>query len=208
MDALSDGVEFVGFVFYDRSPRRIQPRDAASLIASYASGPRPVGLFVDPAEAEIARVLDVMPLAALQVYAPPARAAALQSRFGIDVWCCIGVSARHDLPGAIPGVARILLDAKPPASSDVPGGNAAAFDWSLLDGWPAPAHWVLAGGLTPETVGPAIRRTGAPTVDVSSGVERVRGEKDPDLIRAFISAVRAADLVASASQLGDPASRS
>ena len=89
------------------------------------------------------------------------------------------------------GVERVLLDHKAPPGAPVPGGNASTFDWSILHGWAAPAPWVLAGGLTPGNVANAIRETGAPTVDVSSGVERARGEKDPALIHAFVNAARA-----------------
>ena len=96
---------------------------------------------------------------------------------------CLGDAAR---------VSRLLLDHKPPAGAPVPGGNARTFDWSVLRGWRSPVPWVLAGGLTPANVADAIRQTGAPAVDVSSGVERTRGVKDPALIRAFVQAVRGA----------------
>ena len=85
-----------------------------------------------------------------------------------------------------------MVEAKPPAGATRPGGNAASFDWSLLQGWKAPAPWMLAGGLTPDNVGEAIHITGASAVDVSSGVEGARGVKDPALIRAFIAAARRA----------------
>ncbi len=98
--------------------------------------------------------------------------------------------AAADLPGAADGADALLLDAKPSPAATRPGGNARAFDWSLLAGWSAPAPWVLAGGLTPGNVAEAVRITGAATVDVSSGVERAPGEKDPALIRAFIAAAR------------------
>ncbi|MGR3652138.1 MAG: phosphoribosylanthranilate isomerase, partial [Roseovarius sp.] len=89
------------------------------------------------------------------------------------------------------GVAdQLLIDAKPPPGATRPGGNALAFDWGLIEGrdWPLP--WLLAGGLTPETVADAIARTGARQIDVSSGVEVSPGRKDPALIRAFIAAAR------------------
>jgi phosphoribosylanthranilate isomerase len=86
---------------------------------------------------------------------------------------------------------QLLIDAKPPRGADRPGGNAAAFDWSLIAGrdWPLP--WLLAGGLTPDNVAEAVTRTGARQVDVSSGVEQAPGRKDQDRIRAFIAAARA-----------------
>jgi phosphoribosylanthranilate isomerase len=96
----------------------------------------------------------------------------------------------------MPGIDRLLLDHQAAPGAAVPGGNATPFDWSLLRGWSAPGPWMLAGGLTPETVADAIVRTGAPGVDVSSGVECRRGVKDPALIRRFVAAAKAARLVA------------
>ena len=116
----------------------------------------------------------------------------LRSRFGVPVWHAIGVATRADLPGDAPGVDALLLDAKPPADAVLPGGNAHAFDWPLLQGWAAPAPWLLAGGLTPLNVADAIRLSGAAAVDVSSGVERERGVKDEALIRQFVQAAREA----------------
>jgi phosphoribosylanthranilate isomerase len=86
----------------------------------------------------------------------------------------------------------LLVDAKPPRGATLPGGNGLAFDWRLIAGrrWPLP--WLLAGGLTPENVAEAIRRTGARQVDVSSGVESAPGVKDPARIHAFVAAAQAA----------------
>ncbi len=192
-DAVAEaGAAWIGFVFFPASPRAIGPAAAAALAARHPQGPRPVGLFVDPTDTEVASVLDALPLAALQVHAGADRAAALGARFGLPVWHAVGVATAADLPDAAPGVRRLLLDHKAPAGASAPGGNAATFDWSLLEGWTPPVPWVLAGGLTPGNVAAAIRTTGAATVDVSSGVERSRGVKDPALIRAFAAAVRAA----------------
>jgi phosphoribosylanthranilate isomerase len=91
-----------------------------------------------------------------------------------------------------PVVDRFLLDAKAPPGAPLPGGNAAPFDWTLTAGRAIPRPWLLAGGLTPENVGQAIAVSGAPGVDVSSGVERARGVKDPARIAAFVGAARAA----------------
>ena len=84
----------------------------------------------------------------------------------------------------------LIMEARPPPEATRPGGNAVRFDWSLLRGWTAPVPWILAGGLTVENVSEAIRISGAQAVDVSSGVERTRGVKDPALIRAFITNAR------------------
>jgi phosphoribosylanthranilate isomerase len=100
------------------------------------------------------------------------------------------MTARSDLPPDAGGADALLLDAKPPKGATRPGGNAVAFDWSLLAGWTAPYPWILAGGLTPDNVADAIAVTGAPCVDVSSGVEVGPGRKCPALIRGFVAAVR------------------
>jgi phosphoribosylanthranilate isomerase len=127
----------------------------------------------------------------LQVYDGRERCAALRARFGLPVWRAVGVAAAADLPAAAEGVDGFVIEARPPEGATRPGGNAAAFDWSILRGWRAPLPWLLAGGLTPANVAEAIRATGAPAVDVSSGVERESGKKDPELIRAFVAAARA-----------------
>ena len=189
--AAEAGADWVGFVFFPPSPRALPPDQAAALSSSYPGGPARVGLFVDPADADVEAVLAAVPLAVLQVHSvSAARAQSLRARFGLPVWHAVGVEAQADLPASADGVDGLLLDAKAPADADLPGGNAEAFDWSVLRGWTAPLPWLLAGGLTPDNVGEAIRTSGAPAVDVSSGVERARGVKDPGLIRAFIEAAK------------------
>ena len=84
-----------------------------------------------------------------------------------------------------------LRDPGADGGSDRPGGNGASFDWPILRGWTAPCPWLLAGGLTRWNVREAMETSGAGAVDVSSGVERAPGEKDPDLIRAFVAAAKA-----------------
>ena len=192
LDAVADaGVDWVGFVFFPASPRAVTPAEASALDA-HRRGPARVGLFVEPDEEEVARVLDAVPLDALQVHTSLERAAALRARFGVPVWHVAGIGEAGDLPMSAAGVDRILLDAKPPPGATRPGGNAVPFDWSVLRGWTPPVPWLLAGGLGPGNVADAIRTSGAQAVDVSSGVERIRGVKDAGLIRAFINAARSA----------------
>lgn len=188
--AVEAGADWIGFMFFPPSPRAVTPDRAATLAVREPGGPARVGLFVRPADDDVARALDALPLDALQVYADADRAAELRRRFGVPVWHAAGIAERGDLPRTAPGVDALLLDAKPPAGA-LPGGNAQVFDWSLLRGWTAPAPWMLAGGLTPGNVAEAIRLSGAAAVDVSSGVERERGVKDAGLIRAFVLAARA-----------------
>jgi phosphoribosylanthranilate isomerase len=147
-------------------------------------------LFVDPTDEQIAEVLEALPLQYLQVYGRAVDPARLRDRFGLPVWRPAGIAAPSDLPTSSLGADALLLEAKPPAGATRPGGNAVSFDWSMLSGWTAPAPWLLAGGLTPDNVATAIRLAGATAVDVSSGVEKEKGRKDPALIRAFIRRAR------------------
>ena len=190
--AVEAGADSVGFVFFPPSPRALTPSRAAALSARHAGGPRRVGLFVHPTDEQVSAALDALPLDVLQVYADADRGAALRARFGVPVWLAVGVEGRADLPDRAPGVDALMLDAKPPRDSTLPGGNAHSFDWTVLQGWQAPLPWLLAGGLTPGNVAEAVRASGARAVDVSSGVERERGVKDTGLIRAFVRAARGA----------------
>lgn len=189
--AVAAGADYVGFVFFPPSPRYVTPAQAAALSARHPDGPLRVGLFVDPTAEAVAAALDALRLDILQLYGR-VDFPGLRARFGLPMWRGIGVDTAADLPCDAGGADALLLEAKPPPAATRPGGNAVRFDWSLLRGWTAPAPWVLAGGLTPDNVAGAIRATGAMTVDVSSGVERARGVKDPALIRAFIDLARGA----------------
>ncbi len=192
--AVAAGAELVGLVFFPPSPRAVTPAQAAALAVP---GPGRVGLFVDPDDALVAEVLAAVPLDILQLHGEetPARCAELRARFGLPVMKALGVATRADLAALAayaPAVDRFLLDAKAPPGATRPGGNAAAFDWSVLAGAAIPRPWLLAGGLTPGNVAQAIRVSGAPGVDVSSGVERAKGIKDPALIAGFVREARAA----------------
>lgn len=192
LDAAAEaGADWVGFVFFPPSPRWVTPTQARDLAHRIPSEIGPVGLFVEPTDADIEAVLREVRLDALQVYAAAPRIAELHARFGLPIWRALGVDTASDLPIEAGGAAQLVLEARPPKGATRPGGNAVPFDWSLLRDWKAPAPWVLAGGLTVATVARAIRDTGASAVDVSSGVESAPGVKDPALIRAFIAAARA-----------------
>jgi len=187
--AADAGAAYAGFVFFPPSPRFLSPAAAGAL--ARPGGPTRVGLFVDPTDADIDAAIGPAALDVLQIYASADRAAAIRARFGLPVWHAVGVAVAADLPRDAPGVDRLLLDAKAPPDATLPGGNAHSFDWTILRGWAPPVPWLLAGGLTPGNVADAIRLSGATAVDVSSGVERARGVKDPALIDAFIAAAKA-----------------
>jgi phosphoribosylanthranilate isomerase len=191
--AIAAGADWLGFNFFPPSPRYVTPRQAAALSERTTAVTPRVGLFVEPTAEVIAATLEVLQLNVLQVYGS-VDIRALRRRFGVPVWRSVGVASRDNLPDASEGADRLVLEAQAPAGATRPGGNAARFDWSLLHDWRAPVPWILAGGLTVGNVAEAIRTTGAEAVDVSSGVERERGVKDPDLIRAFIRNARAAGI--------------
>ncbi|HWI28832.1 MAG TPA: phosphoribosylanthranilate isomerase [Stellaceae bacterium] len=193
--AARHGARFVGFVFYPPSRRNVTPSLVAALAALVPEGITKVGLFVDADDATLSETLARAPLDMLQFHGreSPERVAWAKRRFGKPVMKSIPVAAESDLAqaGHYFGVAdRLIFDAKPPKDATVPGGNGLVFDWELLGGkrWPVP--WMLSGGLSAENLGDAVRLTHAGTVDVSSGVERAPGIKDPEKIAAFLARTR------------------
>lgn len=186
--AVDAGADWLGFNFFPRSPRYVTAERARAIAAN--DGTPRVGLFVDPDEATIASVHDAVRLDILQLYAGPEICRAMRARFGLPVWRAVGVASSVDLPTTDQGLDGFIIESKPLPGADRPGGNAAAFDWTITKGWSAPAPWLLAGGLTPANVARAIAASGAAAVDVSSGVETAPGEKSPTLIRDFIRAAR------------------
>ncbi len=188
--AVDAGADWVGFVFFAKSPRAVTPSVAARLSARHRGGPGRVGLFVEPTDDAVAAALDALSLDVLQLYTAPERAVELGARFGVPVWHAASVASAADLPVARDGLAGWVVESKAPAGSDRPGGNARSFDWTVVQGWQPGLPWLLAGGLNPGNVAEAIRISGAKAVDTSSGTESAPGVKDPSLIRAFISAAR------------------
>jgi phosphoribosylanthranilate isomerase len=182
--------DFLGFVFFPPSPRYVTPAQAAALSGRHVGGPKRVGLFVEPSGDDIRAALADADLEILQIYADAARCKALGAEFSMPVWQAIGVGKPADLPVTAEGLDGFVIEAKAPPAATRPGGNAKALDLGLLAGWTAPAFWLLGGGLNPENVAAAISQTGAPGVDVSSGVETAPGFKSPELIRQFVMAAR------------------
>ncbi len=196
--AVAGGARYVGFNFFPPSPRAVTPAKAAALAASVPGSVKKVGLFVDPDDALLTTVLAQVPLDMIQLHGAesPDRVARIKTLTGLAVLKAIRVANAGDLDGAtaFDGVADMLLfDAKAPKTmaDALPGGNGLVFDWNLLTHrkWQQP--WMLAGGLNAENVAQAIAIAGARAVDVSSGVERAPGEKDPAAIKAFLDAVKA-----------------
>jgi len=196
--AVNAGADFVGFVFYPPSPRAVTPERAGRLVPPIPRRVGKVGLFVDPDDALIDRALTQAGLDMIQLHGleAPGRVAEIRERFRRPVMKAIRVGGATDVAAAdryLAAADRLLFDAQPPKRAGaLPGGNGEPFDWSLLAGrsWPLP--WMLSGGLTIQNVAQALRTTGAPSIDVSSGVETSPGIKDAGLIRDFIATARAA----------------
>lgn len=195
--AVSGGASLVGFVFYGRSPRCVDPATVRQLGAKVPPSVLKVGLIVDESDARIAEILAGCDLDLLQLHGheTPQRVVEIRARFGKNVIKAIPVSATADLDraAAYEAVADYLMfDAKPPKSmaNALPGGNALSFDWTLLGNRQFKRPWFLAGGLTPDNLIEAVRISGAPMIDVSSGVEDRPGEKNVSKIKAFLDASR------------------
>ena len=196
--ALDAGADMVGFVFFPPSPRNLGIEAARTLGERVQGRARKVALSVDATDAELGLAVEALRPDMLQLHGKetPERVGAVRSRFGLPVMKALPIERRQDLsPIRIyEKVAdRILFDARAPREATRPGGLGKTFDWRLLEKLDLAVPFMLSGGLDAENVAEALRITRAPSVDVSSGVERAPGEKDPDKIRAFIRAARAAD---------------
>ncbi|WP_170365358.1 phosphoribosylanthranilate isomerase [Ruegeria arenilitoris] len=194
--AVEAGARYIGFNFFPKSPRYAPIAQAAALASDVPVGVAKVALAVNFSDAQLDEIVAGVPLDMLQLHGAesPERVAEVKSRYGLPVIKAIGVAEAEDLAAIdlYSDVAdQLLVDAKPPKNSELPGGNGLPFDWRLLAGrkyWRTP--WMLSGGLNPDNVAEAIRMTGAKQVDVASGVESAPGVKDPGLIRSFIEAAR------------------
>ena len=204
--ALESGADLVGFVFFGPSPRNLDLPMARSLGARVNGRAGKVALTVDATDETLFDIIAALKPDMLQLHGTetPDRVVTVRTRFGLPVMKALPISERGDLSPIrlYANVAdRLIFDARAPEAATRPGGLGKPFDWTLLKGIDVGIPYMLSGGLNANNVAEAIRITGAPGVDVSSGVESRPGVKDPDKIRAFIRAARAADpLLLGASQ--------
>ena len=195
--ALDAGADMVGFVFFAPSPRHLG-YEAARLLGERVKGRAvKVALSVDATELELANLIEALKPDMLQLHGKetPERVALLRTRFGLPVMKALPVAEKSDLSPIreyARVVDRILFDARAPKDATRPGGLGQAFDWRLLQGLDIGVPYMLSGGLDAGNVAEALAITGAPSVDVSSGVEKRPGEKDIAKIQAFVRAARAA----------------
>jgi len=183
----------LGFVHFSKSPRHVEADQLRALAAPVPPHIGRVAVVVDPTDEMLAELAATNALTAFQLHGKesPERAAAIRARFNLPVWKAISVKTRADIDAAkayADAVDLILFDAKTPDGAALPGGMGLRFDWTLLRGAPLSAPWGLSGGLGIDNVAQAIRVTGAPLVDVSSGVESTPGIKSVDKIMAFCNA--------------------
>jgi phosphoribosylanthranilate isomerase len=198
--ALESGADLVGFVFFGPSPRNLDSPTARALGERVKGRAGKVALTVDATDDELSSIVAALKPDMLQLHGTetPDRVVAVRTRFGLPVMKALPISERGDLSPIrlYANVAdRLIFDARAPQDATRPGGLGKPFDWKLLKGIDPGIPYMMSGGLDADNVAEAIHITGAPGVDVSSGVERSPGVKDPDKIRAFILAARSADVL-------------
>jgi phosphoribosylanthranilate isomerase len=195
--ALAGGATHVGFIFFGKSPRNVDPIEAGRLREAARGKARAVAVTVDADDDALDRIVNAMSPDMLQLHGKetPERVAEVKARFGLPVMKAFSIRDASDLAaiGAYRGIAdRLLFDAKPPAGSDLPGGNGVSFDWRLLAALDRNVDYMLSGGLNAANIGDALRLANPPGIDISSGVESAPGVKDVALIENFFRAVKAA----------------
>jgi phosphoribosylanthranilate isomerase len=193
--AIEAGADWVGFVFFPKSPRHVSLDEAKALAPLVAGRAKKVALLVDPSDGLMADVIAALQPDFLQLHGheTPERVSEIRQRFGVPLIKALGIADQDDLTraGAYESLVDwMLYDAKPPKQAVLPGGNGVSFDWTLLKEAGKQHHFMLSGGLDAGNVANALAITGAAGVDVSSGVESAPGIKDPERIKAFMTAVR------------------
>jgi len=194
--AIEAGADIVGFMHFERSPRHVDIEKLQLLISEARGRVETCVVLVNPDNSCVMEVAALSP-DWVQLHGPetPHRVEAIRDEAGIAIMKAIGISTAEDVAHVadFADIAdRMLLDAKAPKGAERPGGLGVPFDWNLLKALDPNLPFMLSGGLTPETVGDAIRAVRPMGVDVSSGVETAPGVKDAALIRAFIEQARAA----------------
>lgn len=190
--ALEAGATHIGFIFFEKSPRNISVAKAVEISKKIGDKIKKVAVVVDVDDRFLDEITSVLTPDYIQLHGSEtsARAREIKSKFGRKIIKAIPVSEKADLEKADEYKAiadYIMFDAKPPKDSVLPGGNAVSFDWEILKNFSPEYSWILSGGLNPGNVKAAIKTTSAKFVDVSSGVESSPGNKDLNLIRAFIN---------------------
>ena len=195
--AVALGATHIGFIFFAKSPRHIEPADAGRLADRVRGKVKIVSVSVDPDNDDLDEIVALMRPDILQLHGKetPDRVLTIKAVTGLPVWKALSIADADDLRRieAYDGIAnRFLLDAKPPKNSELPGGNGVSFDWRLLNGLDADVDYMLSGGLNKDNVGEALRIARPTGIDTSSGVESSPGVKDLEMMDEFFEAVRLA----------------
>ncbi|MGF1477438.1 MAG: phosphoribosylanthranilate isomerase [Geminicoccaceae bacterium] len=196
-DAVAAGADYLGMIFFERSPRYVSQKLAADIHKAVAGRVPCVAVTVDVDDEALDRIAPFADIIQCHGRETPARLAELAKRGFERIWKALSVRTGDEViqAQAYGGlVERILFDTKAPEGASRPGGHGVAFDWTLLGDWRTKPGWGLAGGLTPDNVDEAVRFTRAPLVDAASGVERQPGIKDPVLLHRFIAAAKQAHI--------------
>jgi len=200
LDAVAQaGGSWAGMVFFEKSPRHISYERAETLrihARQLRHAPDLVALVVDADDARLDAIVKHAAPDMIQCHGSetPERLAALRARYGIPLMKAMRVTGRETFAAAASyeNIVDMLLFDSAPLDADLPGGTGHRFDWGLMQHYTGTTPWMLAGGLTPDTVAEAIRISGAMAVDVSSGVETAPGIKDHAAIQRFVAAALSA----------------
>lgn len=195
--AVALGATHVGFIFFQKSPRHIEPADAGRLADRVRGKAKIVSVSVDADNDDLDEIIDLMRPDVLQLHGreTPDRVLTVKAVTGLPVIKALSIQTADDLKkaDAYDGIAnRFLFDAKPPKNSELPGGNGVSFDWQLLAGLDPSVDYFLSGGLNKDNVGEALAIARPRGIDVSSGVESSPGVKDLNMIDEFFAAVHRA----------------
>ncbi|MDJ0612026.1 MAG: phosphoribosylanthranilate isomerase [Rhizobiaceae bacterium] len=195
---IGEGATHMGLIFFEKSPRHVSIEKAAALSTHAGNRVQKVAVTVNADDLYLQQIVDAVGPDLLQLHGKESveRVDEVKSRFGLPVIKALAVSGAEDLEHAKIYIGKadyFLFDAKPPKGADLPGGNGVAFDWEIMDQWPADVPYILSGGLNLENINDAILHSGAMGIDLSSGVESSPGVKDTRLIREFLRMVTQKD---------------
>jgi phosphoribosylanthranilate isomerase len=195
--AVSLGATHIGFIFFQKSPRHIEPADAGRLADRVRGRAKIVSVSVDADNDDLDEIIDQLRPDMLQLHGKetPDWVLSVKAVTGLPVMKALSIQTADDLRKieAYEGIAdRFLFDAKPPKNSELPGGNGVSFDWHLLAGLDPSIDYMLSGGLNKDNIGEALRIAKPRGIDTSSGVESSPGVKDLNMIDEFFAAVHRA----------------
>lgn len=201
--AVARGATHIGFIFFEKSPRYIEPDLAGALADRVRGKVLIVAVVVDPDNDDLDEIMALVRPDILQLHGheSPERVLTIKALYNVQVMKAFSVRDAEDLRRveAYVGIAdRFLFDAKAPKGSELPGGNGVAFDWSLMAWLDGRVDYMLSGGLNKDNVALALNSTSASGIDTSSGVESAPGVKDLTMIDEFFDAVALARVPATA----------